>query len=315
MGVRLAVRSRDGRKVPGELELSFEQERIVLGRGAAADVRIPHATVSELHATVQLRGDTWVLRDLGSTNGTRLSGQRLAPSVEKRLRDGDLIEIGVYTLSFHTGAFASESATTDRTAELARRLLRAAQSESGGPVPRPRLCVISGPRVGTTLELADAPSRAIIGSAEGKDLVLPDPELLPEHVEVLCDAEGVLVRSLDPRARVVVQQAALSSRRLRDGDEITLGTTSLLFEEPLQAKLEALRAEPDVPWQKIVAEPVVEKTEVLPATDEAPRPSVSPSERKAPARRGFDADALVYLLAALVLAASGVGLFYLLRAP
>jgi hypothetical protein len=315
MGVRFAVRSCEGRKVPGELELSFEQERIVLGRGAAADVRVPHATVSELHATVQLRGDAWVLRDLGSTNGTRLSGQRLAPSVEKRLREGDLIEIGVYTLSFHTGAFASESATSERTAELARRLLRVAQSESGGPKSRPRLCVLGGPRVGVTLELAEAPSRAIVGTAESSDLALPDPELLPEHLEVSCDAEGVLARCLDPRARIVVQGASLSARRLRDGDEVIVGSTALLFEEPLQAKLDALRSEPDIPWHAPAPETLVEKTELLPEDPRALPPAPSAHERNEPSRSGFDADALVYLLAALILAASGLGLFYLLRAP
>jgi pSer/pThr/pTyr-binding forkhead associated (FHA) protein len=311
MGVRFAVRSREGRKGPGELDLSFEQERIVLGRGAAADVRLPHATVSELHATVALRGNEWVLRDLGSTNGTKLSGQRLSPSVEKRVREGDVIEVGAYALTFHTGAFASERVTSERTVELARRLLRIAQADGGARIERPRLCVLDGERVGTSIELSDAPSRALIGSAAGAQLVLADPDVLPEHVEVIHDFEGVLVRSLDGRSHIGMSGAAFSVRRLKDGDEITLGRTRLLFEEPAQARLEALKGEPDATWQPPAA--TVERTEVLPAKAEAQASEHAATRAERPSPRGFDADTIIYLLAALVLLASGLGLFYLLR--
>ncbi|HEY2736600.1 MAG TPA: FHA domain-containing protein, partial [Polyangiales bacterium] len=77
MAVRFVVRSRDGKKLQTELAFPFDQSRIVLGRGAAADVRIPDPAVSEAHASVQLRGNDWLLTDLGSRNGTKHNAQRL----------------------------------------------------------------------------------------------------------------------------------------------------------------------------------------------------------------------------------------------
>jgi pSer/pThr/pTyr-binding forkhead associated (FHA) protein len=52
------------------------------------------AGVSRRHARL-LRDDKAIfLMDLNSTNGTRLNGESLAASVEKRLRDGDEITLG-----------------------------------------------------------------------------------------------------------------------------------------------------------------------------------------------------------------------------
>jgi pSer/pThr/pTyr-binding forkhead associated (FHA) protein len=40
----------------------------------------------------------WAIVDLGSTNGTRVNGE---PVERRRLRDGDVIEIGLVRLVYH----------------------------------------------------------------------------------------------------------------------------------------------------------------------------------------------------------------------
>ena len=50
--------------------------------------------VSRRHARMVRDHKAVYLMDLKSTNGTRLNGEPLAPSVEKRLRDGDEITLG-----------------------------------------------------------------------------------------------------------------------------------------------------------------------------------------------------------------------------
>jgi predicted component of type VI protein secretion system len=307
MGVRFVVRSRGGEKIPGEPEFPFDQSRIVIGRGSAADVRIPHRSVSEHHASVQARDGHFVLTDLGSTNGTRLDGQRLTPGAPRRLRDGDRITIGIYELSFHAGVLVTEGMTAERTAELARRLVRDAQAAGGARVAPARLCVLSGPRTGATLELAPSPSRALIGSAESCQLVLSDPELAAEHCEVVCDNEGVVCRSLLARASVAFGEQVLSARRLRDGDEITLGTTRLLFEEPAQALLDVLKGDPDEAAPFVHAPRVEEPTAAI----DPPPSAAAPVPRAEPARS--DADLFIYALAGAVLVASLAGLMFLLR--
>ena len=67
--------------------------RIVLGRGADADVPIEHVTVSRKHATL-LIGDAIQIVDEGSSNGTRIGGKRLAPHVTAPFGLATLAELG-----------------------------------------------------------------------------------------------------------------------------------------------------------------------------------------------------------------------------
>ncbi len=54
--------------------------------------------VSRTHAEIRPRGGSWVLTDLGSTNGSRLNGRRLDGS--EVLKPGDEIELGTSRLTF-----------------------------------------------------------------------------------------------------------------------------------------------------------------------------------------------------------------------
>lgn len=50
--------------------------------------------VSRKHATVSLEQGNFILRDLGSLNGTFLNGVRLSPKYDYILRHGDIVTLG-----------------------------------------------------------------------------------------------------------------------------------------------------------------------------------------------------------------------------
>jgi hypothetical protein len=85
--------------------LLYEGRRLVvgpggstLGRSRQCDVMIDDPNVSRTHAEVRPRGGSWVVSDVGSTNGTRLNGRRIdRPEV---LRPGDEIELGTSRITF-----------------------------------------------------------------------------------------------------------------------------------------------------------------------------------------------------------------------
>lgn len=71
---------------------------VTLGRSRQCDVTVEDPNVSRTHAEIRPRGDSWVVTDLGSTNGSRLNGRPLAePAV---LKPGDELELGTTTLTF-----------------------------------------------------------------------------------------------------------------------------------------------------------------------------------------------------------------------
>ena len=65
---------------------------LVLGRGAECDVPIPTPRASRNHAEVCFSDEQVVVRDLDSTNGTFVNGERIGE--DKALRPGDRIGIG-----------------------------------------------------------------------------------------------------------------------------------------------------------------------------------------------------------------------------
>jgi predicted component of type VI protein secretion system len=76
----------------------FVEEAIVVGRGSdGITFRLPERNVSRRHARFLLQAGSVSVEDLGSLNGTWVNGERIA--ARRRLRDGDLIQIGDYDLA------------------------------------------------------------------------------------------------------------------------------------------------------------------------------------------------------------------------
>jgi pSer/pThr/pTyr-binding forkhead associated (FHA) protein len=73
--------------------------KIRLGRDKANDIVLEDKLVSRRHAVIQKIGEEYFLEDLGSTNGTQVNGQRVAPRSYLRLTLTDTILIGRTELS------------------------------------------------------------------------------------------------------------------------------------------------------------------------------------------------------------------------
>jgi pSer/pThr/pTyr-binding forkhead associated (FHA) protein len=73
------------------LEVPLDRDWMVIGRGRTADVVLAEATISRAHAAIGWDSEGFFMQDLGSTNGTKLNGQR---SARARLKDGDDLQLG-----------------------------------------------------------------------------------------------------------------------------------------------------------------------------------------------------------------------------
>jgi pSer/pThr/pTyr-binding forkhead associated (FHA) protein len=85
---QLVVRSGPN---PGKVFPIIKNE-VIIGRDPACEVLIPDAEISRQHATVKLMPDGYVVEDLGSTNGTIVSGKKLEG--QHLLRPGEIIALG-----------------------------------------------------------------------------------------------------------------------------------------------------------------------------------------------------------------------------
>ncbi len=84
---------------------SLVKEKILVGRSHVCDIKIDQKSVSGKHFQLVLSGSAggYVIEDLNSTNGTYVNGQKIK---RKELQDGDLIEIGRYSLRYKVNEFS-----------------------------------------------------------------------------------------------------------------------------------------------------------------------------------------------------------------
>src|SRR5438093_1462544 len=75
-----------------------ERGAITIGRSRECDVFIDHPSVSRKHMTIHVHQGGVSVEDLGSSNGTRLGGRRLAPKKPEPLPAGAILEIGLATV-------------------------------------------------------------------------------------------------------------------------------------------------------------------------------------------------------------------------
>jgi len=97
----------EGELAPGEAMLvvpqgpeignryTLEGEQVSVGRVPDNDIQLDDFTVSRQHAVFVRQGKAWLLRDLGSLNGTYVNNQRVD---ESPVRHGDDVQIGRFRL-------------------------------------------------------------------------------------------------------------------------------------------------------------------------------------------------------------------------
>lgn len=96
-----------GEVSPGEVMLVVRQgpeigtrfmltgDQVSIGRVPDNDIQLDDVTVSRQHAVLVRQGDAWLVRDLGSLNGTYVNSGRVD---ESSVRHGDEVQIGRFRL-------------------------------------------------------------------------------------------------------------------------------------------------------------------------------------------------------------------------
>lgn len=79
-------------------EVPIDKTPITIGRKPDNDIVIDNMAVSSHHAKLTLQGNSYVVEDLQSTNGTFLNGKRI---INAALKHNDQVGVGQHTLEFN----------------------------------------------------------------------------------------------------------------------------------------------------------------------------------------------------------------------
>lgn len=87
--------------VSGGDPIEVTKELTVVGRKEECDLQLDHKSVSKLHCVIVKTDGLLLVRDLGSTNGTRVNGQRIRRAA---LLPNDKLTIANYTFRILFGS-------------------------------------------------------------------------------------------------------------------------------------------------------------------------------------------------------------------
>lgn len=150
--MRLVIEDAEGTRST----VPFATDEILIGRAAEGmTFRLRERNISRRHARFVRAGGAVFVEDLGSRTGTRVNGERIA--ARRRLREGDLIEIGDYDLAILPDGDSPSPGTppplplppvTPPAASAGPAAARAPAAPgawpepASGPIPRPRRTLV-----------------------------------------------------------------------------------------------------------------------------------------------------------------------------
>ena len=120
--------------------IEIVKDMTVVGRKEDADLRLDHKSVSKMHCVIVKTDGLLLLRDLGSTNGTRVNGQRVRRAA---LLPNDQLSIANYKFRVFLGpddAAAADERTQNLEADEVSALqqqIKPRLEESSADLPAP----------------------------------------------------------------------------------------------------------------------------------------------------------------------------------
>jgi pSer/pThr/pTyr-binding forkhead associated (FHA) protein len=120
----------------GGAPVEITRDLTVVGRREECDLRLDHKSVSKLHCVIVRTDGLLLLRDLGSTNGTRVNGQRVRRAA---LLPNDQVSIANRKFRVYLGPDEAPVDPHEHTQQLdaheVAELLRRVKDGDSGPPP------------------------------------------------------------------------------------------------------------------------------------------------------------------------------------
>ena len=228
-------------------ELIFDSPRIVLGRSASCDVRLPDASISHRHASLRQRGSEYILLDENSTNGTFVGPVRLMSGAPRVVKSGDKLRLGRVWLKVDLKPAVPTAGAGQLTKEIALGLVAGALT-SEGESSAPRLRVVGGADTGKELVLETFDNPYTVGRYAGCDLVINDPDSSRRHLTVTRRGMEVVVQDLNSKNGCTLDGTLLQADLeypISRTQTLCIGETQIVVIDPLEEALGELEAAPD----------------------------------------------------------------------
>jgi pSer/pThr/pTyr-binding forkhead associated (FHA) protein len=210
---------------------------LVIGREANCDIPVDSPQISRRHAEISLSGDTATIKDLGSSNGTFVNGNKVTQAA---LKSGDEIKIDKIRFAVQ-GPAAVSNATQVRPAVGNATQIRPAASANARTVTQQATNATTAmPAVGARLVASGADnkgknhalagSQVTVGRTDGNDIVLSDSTMSGKHAKLTSVGGRWQLEDLGSTNGSFVNGKKVTKQELKGGDSVRFGKLEFKFE-------------------------------------------------------------------------------------
>jgi len=203
----------------GEARIERDQEPVTIGRREGATIKVHNPSVSGKHCTVGWKDEEIEVRDLGSSNGTFINGERVRRGV---LNDGDVLRCGRFEL---------------RMSFVEHKDIAQAEYEEWGDdwgddeldpgQPNYYIVFRDNRNQLTAVTMGEREKRLAVGS-KGCEISLENRSVEAEHCEFEWDDGVLIVKDLDSESGTFSNDEPVEGdETLRNGDVVVVGRARL----------------------------------------------------------------------------------------
>jgi ABC transport system ATP-binding/permease protein len=243
--VKLIIEDDEGKTTV----VPLNRDEVTVGRKEGNTIRLTERNVSRRHARILRHNGTVFVEDLGSYNGVKVNGNRIAGRVA--VAEGDRIQIGDYLLGIKVDRaadmpadpFADQKTTpmplpppvpgeaaAPESVDAAPAGAVAAPAAEAKPVGPAKLVVISQNFFGLVFPLDKA--AVVIGRTDENDVVINHRSVSRHHAKIVREKTRYTVVDLQSANGVRVNGEEYGKVELRRGDLIDLGHVRMRFVDP-----------------------------------------------------------------------------------
>jgi len=209
-----------------------EKDHLSIGRTSDNDIVLDNRGISRKHARVELTGDSAILTDNDSLNGTFLNNRKV--TVEK-LRDNDVITIGKFDLEFHATTNSEEKMSdhdgtmilnTKRQKELIKK-----DREEKQLIRRAGCSVLLGLEKTSQAEFALEGDTITMGKFKYVNVKVGGWFVSGIQAKIIREGESFSIINVGRKNKTRVNGEAITRRLLKNGDIIQVGKAVFRFVE------------------------------------------------------------------------------------
>ncbi len=217
-------------------EYPFEKDSMTIGRDKENDIAIDNMAVSGFHARIDKTGESYILTDLQSTNGTFVNKNKIA---SHKLKHKDQIAIGKHILYFAMSkeeAAKAEEGDLDKTMILDTAKQKDMLSKGGQkkaseePQKKEKIGILTSLDDTDQSEIPLKKKLTKIGKAETSEIRLGGFFMPPTAATISRRPNGYAISATSDKPKIKVNdQEIKDSHFLKDFDTIEIGSYKFQF--------------------------------------------------------------------------------------